>query len=147
MIQDSPRWLKMMQCLLQSPQWSWLMINSFETCTLMRSCQKKAIWRPKSEKNHHLVSLVSWYLGIFRDFLQKIQHRIGIGLTRNFWNFPWRRHVWWQDILLYRGELARCADLLAFQLGKELLSCMNGVKAVMGLWILWHLIVWYNHLA
>lgn len=26
-----------------------------------------------------------------------------------------------KDILLYRGELARCADLLAFQLGKELL--------------------------
>ena len=27
-----------------------------------------------------------------------------------------------QDILLYRGELARCADLLAFQLGKEILG-------------------------
>lgn len=27
-----------------------------------------------------------------------------------------------KDILLYRGELARCADLLAFQLGKELLG-------------------------
>eukprot|EP00438_Fugacium_kawagutii_P008122 Skav222143 [mRNA] locus=scaffold1181:1131433:1142619:- [translate_table: standard] len=27
-----------------------------------------------------------------------------------------------QDILLYRGELARCADLLAFQLGKEMLG-------------------------
>ena len=27
-----------------------------------------------------------------------------------------------QDILLYRGELARCADLLAFQLGKEPLA-------------------------
>ena len=24
-----------------------------------------------------------------------------------------------QDIVRYRGELARCADLLAFQLGKE----------------------------
>ena len=34
--------------------------------------------------------------------------------------------------MLYRGELARCADLLAFQLGKELLSCNNRVKAVKG---------------
>ena len=34
---------------------------------------------------------------------------------------PFQRHgtQLWQDILLYRGELARCADLLAFQLGKD----------------------------
>ena len=31
-----------------------------------------------------------------------------------------------KDILLYRGELARCADLLAFQLGKELL-CLGKI--------------------
>lgn len=33
-----------------------------------------------------------------------------------------------QDILLYRGELARCADLLAFQLGKELLFRQNSAE-------------------
>ena len=32
-----------------------------------------------------------------------------------------------QDIVRYRGELARCADLLAFQLGKDPPTSAEGV--------------------
>ncbi len=35
------------------------------------------------------------------------------------WNNKVRQFLIRQDIVRYRGELARCADLLAFQLGKE----------------------------
>eukprot|EP00490_Sorites_sp_Unknown_P010643 CAMPEP_0114654522 /NCGR_PEP_ID=MMETSP0191-20121206/10533_1 /TAXON_ID=126664 /ORGANISM="Sorites sp." /LENGTH=253 /DNA_ID=CAMNT_0001870031 /DNA_START=49 /DNA_END=807 /DNA_ORIENTATION=- len=48
----------------------------------------------------------------FRSFCQQVVDQVCIEFEREVSQMS-------KDIILYRGELARCADLLAFQLGKE----------------------------
>ncbi|CAE7353632.1 tvaII [Symbiodinium natans] len=48
----------------------------------------------------------------FRNFMAQVCEQVCIEFEREVTQMS-------EDILMYRGELARCADLLAFQLGKE----------------------------
>ena len=89
------------------------------------------IWGGFSVKKQQNLEIISFHFMIIWDFYgssAKKESNLGISdSTHEFFPQQTTKHhgLFGQrsgkDILLYRGELARCADLLAFQLGKELL--------------------------
>ncbi|CAJ1449055.1 unnamed protein product [Effrenium voratum] len=48
----------------------------------------------------------------FRGFMSQVCEQVCMEFEREVTQMS-------EDILMYRGELAKCADLLAYQLGKE----------------------------
>jgi hypothetical protein len=88
---------------------------------------------PQHQKNIQLKPAFSMIFVVFmprpRSWVRKIMKNLDrhLFLKEPAIFIPFQRHrtKLWQDILLYRGELARCADLLAFQLGKEILGVLG----------------------
>eukprot|EP00913_Durusdinium_trenchii_P022125 g20789.t1 len=91
-----------------------------ETLTWSRARLQRAEEEPAAQEEH-----VAPRVNAFRNFLAQVCDQLCAEFEREVMQMS-------EDIVMYRGELAKCADLLAYQLGKDRLAFLPRKSAELG---------------